>query len=305
MKTTRLYSAMLILIGSVLFAAGAYILADIKDDVYNKEDAEIPEITAQINISSIRWEPRANGSFNILFLGGDVVNSNTDAILLVNIEPDTPVVSIMSIPRDTRVIIEGRVRKVNFAYPQGGGKLAVETVEKLLETDIDHYVYMDLSVFRKAIDLLGGVEYYVPQNMDYDDPYQNLHIHLKKGYQLLDGRKAEYLVRYRKGYKNGDIGRIKVQQDFIRELIKQKVTVSNFPRLRKVLVMLFDNLKTDITIDKSLRLLLLADKLSLSNINFFQLPGEVPNGGSWLFIHDKDRAREIVKRYFSKFDTTD
>ena len=53
-----------------------------------------------------------------------------------------------------------------------------ETVEKLLETDIDHYVYMDLSVFRKAIDLLGGVEYYVPQNM-VDDPYQNLHIHLK------------------------------------------------------------------------------------------------------------------------------
>ena len=103
MKTTRLYSAMLILIGSVLFAAGAYILADIKDDVYNKEDAEIPEITAQINISSIRWEPRANGSFNILFLGGDVVNSNTDAILLVNIEPDTPVVSIMSIPRDARL----------------------------------------------------------------------------------------------------------------------------------------------------------------------------------------------------------
>ena len=153
--------------------------------------------------------------------------------MLVNINPGVPEISVMSIPRDTRVIIEGRVRKINFAYPRGGGELAVETVERLLETEIDHYVYIDLSVFRKAIDLLGGVEYYVPQNMYYDDPYQNLHIHLKKGYQLLDGRKAEYLVRYRKGYKNGDIGRIKVQQDFIRELIKQKVTVSNYPRLRK------------------------------------------------------------------------
>jgi LCP family protein required for cell wall assembly len=294
---------MLFLISTVLFAAGAYILADIKVDVNNKEDADIQDKTAQRKISSIRWEPETNGSFNILFLGGDVVNDNTDTIMLVNINPGVPEISVMSIPRDTRVIIEGRVRKINFAYPRGGGELAVETVERLLETEIDHYVYIDLSVFRKAIDLLGGVEYYVPQNMYYDDPYQNLHIRLEKGYQLLDGHKAEYLVRYRKGYKNGDIGRIKVQQDFMKELIKQKLNVSNIPRLRKVMVMLFDNLKTDITIDKSLRLMMLADRLNPSNINFFRLPGDVPDSKSWFFVHDKEKTREIISRHFSVYGT--
>lgn len=294
MKTTRLYLTMFFLTGLILFAAGAYLLAEI-----DRDEKGSPRQSRPGKTSSVKWEQEHSSSYNILFLGGDKVNNNTDTVILVNVDPDTPKISLLSIPRDTRVIIEGRVRKINFAYPRGGGDLAVKTVEELLGASVDFYVFIDLAVFRKTIDLLGGVEFYVPEDMHYDDPAQNLHIHLKKGYQLLDGRKAEYLVRYRKGYKNGDIGRIKMQQEFIKELYRQKMTVTNLPRLRNVLIMVFDNLKTNITLDRALNLLLMADKVKSSDIHFYRLPGRVSDNKSWLFIMDSEQASEIVRQNFN------
>ena len=121
--------------------------------------------------------------FNILLLGGDKVNNLTDTMMLANFDPETCKVNIMSIPRDTRVFINKKERKINYAFPAGGIELAVKTVSELLDINIKYYAFVDTSAFRKIIDLLGGVDYYVPVDMDYDDPVQGLHIHLKKGQQ--------------------------------------------------------------------------------------------------------------------------
>ena len=106
------------------------------------------------------------------------------------------------------------------------------------------------------------------------------------------------MVRYRKGYRNGDIGRIKVQQDFIRELYRQKMTITNLPRLRNILIMVFDNLKTDISLDMAIKLLFIADRVRPSDINFYRLPGQIADSRSWLFIIDSEQASEIVRRHF-------
>ena len=103
----------------------------------------------------------------------------------------------MSIPRDTRVLIDNKYRKINFAYPYGGIELAAGTVSELLDVNIKYYIFVDTFAFRIIVDLLGGVDIDVPVNLDYDDPTQDLHIHLKKGLQHLDGEHAEQYVRFR------------------------------------------------------------------------------------------------------------
>ena len=117
--------------------------------------------------------------FNVLILGGDKVNNNSDTMILANFDPATYKINVMSIPRDTKVIIDNQNHKINFAYPLAGINLAAGTVSALLDVNIKYYVYLDISAFRKIVDLLGGVDIYVPIDLDYDAPDQNLHIHLK------------------------------------------------------------------------------------------------------------------------------
>ncbi|MCX7842487.1 MAG: LCP family protein [Clostridia bacterium] len=247
---------------------------------------------------------------NILVLGGDKVASNTDTIILVNYNPATAGLNLLSIPRDTKVPVKGSsVPKINSAFPVGGEKLAVETVSKLFGVKIKYYVYIDTSSFRKIIDLLGGVDFYVPVDMDYDDPLQNLHIHLKKGQQRLDGAKAEQFMRFRqpnryddslmKYYDGSDIKRIEAQQSFIREVIRQKANLYNFTKLNSIMSIVYKNIQTNIKMDDAIKLLRNIGKINSSNIIMLRVPGEdAHSSGGWYFIHDKAKTSEIIKQYF-------
>lgn len=247
--------------------------------------------------------------FNLLLLGGDKVNKNTDTMMLVNFDPSTAKVSIMSIPRDTKVKIEGSYQKINYAFPHGGEKLAAETVSKLLGVNIKYFVFVDTSAFRKIIDLLGGVDIYVPVDMDYDDPYQNLHIHLKKGNQHLDGKKAEQFMRFRKPngkyskelekyYDGSDIKRIDAQQNFIKEVIKQKANILYLPKLNDIIDVVYKNIETNITLPEISRLIKTIPNFNVDNVKMFTLPGNTIDGSPWYYICDESEADKIVQEYF-------
>lgn len=245
---------------------------------------------------------------NILVLGGDKVNSNTDTLMLVNYDPSTTKANIVSIPRDTKVYIEENVRKINFAYPHGGAKLAVETVTGLLGVNIKYYIYIDTSVFRKIIDKLGGIKnFYVPQNLNYDDDAQNLHIHLKKGYQDLDGDKAEQFMRYRgynrkvtDFYDGSDIKRIKAQQSLLSELIKQKANISYIHKFNDVVMDIFDSLETNMKLSEVLKMAQNITDFKYENISFYTLPGTdgYEDGISYYFL-DREKSGELLTQYFS------
>ncbi|NTV90304.1 MAG: LCP family protein, partial [Clostridiales bacterium] len=89
--------------------------------------------------------------FNILVLGGDKVNKNSDTMMLVNFDPSSYKINVMSIPRDTKALIEGKFRKINYAYPHGGIELTVQTVSTMLDVKIKYYVFVDTSAFRNII----------------------------------------------------------------------------------------------------------------------------------------------------------
>ena len=190
-------------------------------------------------------EPKSNETVNILLLGmdiGDAENTSntsarrTDTMMLLNYNPRTDNIRVVSIPRDTLIEVEDAhdgngntvpYWKINAAYALGGEEEVIEQVEDLLDITVNYLVEIDYAAFRNLIDAIGGVEMYIHRDMYYDDDAQNLHIHFNKGETvLLDGKKAEEFFRWRKnndgtGLADGDLGRIKNQQKFISALIEK------------------------------------------------------------------------------------
>ena len=171
---------------------------------------------------------KATNKVTVLIMGVDIREDDvgrSDTLMVATIDPRYDQVSLLSIPRDTRVRIYGYgFDKINAAYAYGGEFLAEETVENFLGIDIDHYVIVNVHSFTKIIDAIGGVDIYVPKRMYYEDPWDDdggLVIDLYPGLQHMDGKTAVTYVRYRDS--EGDIGRVQRQQQFM-EACMNKVT---------------------------------------------------------------------------------
>ena len=291
-----------------LFSAGVYILnymnTAVASDVHDEDDQSSGSFLKAITIQK---KP-----VNILLLGGDKVAGNTDTMMLVNFNPSTMEANIISIPRDTRVVINGNYQKINYAYPHGGADLAIQTVSDLLGVNIKYYVYVDTKVFRNIIDLLGGVkDFYVPVDMDYDDPTQNLHIHIKKGVQDFDGAKAEQFMRFRmpnggytkemlEYYDGSDLKRIEAQQRFLKELIRQKANPKYFAKIDDILYEVFENIETNLTPSEVLKMTHNIMSFSMDKVNFMgTIPGTTYDYSPWYYLCDQEETAKIMEQYFS------
>ena len=158
----------------------------------------------------------------------------SDTLFVVMFDPKSKNVSLLSIPRDTRVRIPGHGwDKINHAYAFGGHKLTQQTTEELLGIQVNNYVMVDFSGFEGLIDAIGGIDIDVEKDMYYEDPYADLVIDIKHGYQHLDGKRAGEYVRFRKD-ELGDIGRVQRQQKFMKAAAAQIFnidTVTKIPAL--------------------------------------------------------------------------
>ncbi|MGE5474233.1 MAG: LCP family protein [Ignavibacteriales bacterium] len=236
---------------------------------------------------------------NVLIMGTDKVGLNTDVMLVANINPITKQIHVVSIPRDTKVQYKG-THKINSIYGKGKAELTKEVVGEIIENPIDYSVVANPEGFRNIIDILGGVEVDVPRNMNYDDYDQDLHIHLKKGLQVLDGKKSEQFVRYRHGYVEGDLGRIEAQQIFFKALVEQKLKPQYILKADKILEQIFKYVKTDIPFDVAVKYALAAKDMPSENISFLSLPGTPKKtNGAWYFIHDTLEIEKQIKIDFS------
>ncbi len=305
MNLRKFYLILTVILASSLFIFGIFILSYvgiIDNSIVSNTSGYFGDIVLPFL--------QEKDSVNVLVLGGDKVAKNTDTIILANYNPNTAKLTLLSIPRDTKVQVKGSsVPKINSAYPVGGQKFAVSTVSSLLGVNIKYCVYIDTSSFKKIIDILGGVDFNVPADMDYDDPLQNLHVHLKKGQQHMDGAKAEQFMRFRqpnrytseikKFYDGSDLKRIDAQQSFIKEVISQKVNVYNITKLNSIMSVIFKNVETNIQMDDALKLARNIGRLKAEEVIMLRLPGTDSNEHSgWYFVHDKAKSAEIIKQYF-------
>lgn len=233
---------------------------------------------------------------NIVIMGMDGEGLRSDVLMVAFLNGETGKINILSVPRDTRVLIDGKYHKINSAYALGKEEQTIDTLENLLDIKIDNYVKFSFETFRNVIDALGGVDFEVPQDMFYEDPYQDLYIDLKKGMQHLDGAKAEQLVRFRR-YPMGDEARIAVQQDFMHALVKQKLNLKTVLRLPKVMGELKKNIDTDIPENSYIPLLFSALKAENGAFETYKLPGQAQNiSGLSYYVADKDETRELIDK---------
>ena len=179
---------------------------------------------------------------------GDVGRSDT--LMVATIDPAKNEAALLSIPRDTRVAIpKNGYDKINAAYAYGGEKLTQRTVEDLLGIRIDHYIIINTRAFQKIVDAIGGIDINVEKRMYYEDPWDDdggLIIDLRPGMQHMDGKTAVTYVRYRD--EEGDIGRVRRQQKFMRACVDAVTTPAILPRLPAIIASVIDSVKTDLSV---------------------------------------------------------
>lgn len=256
---------------------------------------------------------------NVLIVGVDKEESLTDVVMVASFISTTGEINLMSIPRDTYTTFSGNslkklreinsgapnVMKLNSVYSYTGRKSGVEflkeTVEEMIGININYYIKINLDAFKEIVDAVGGIYFTVPKGgLKYSDPTQNLKIDLKEGYQLLDGKAAEGLVRFRKGYPTQDLKRVEVQQEFVKEFIKQvldkKTLISN---LGEIVLSLIKYVETDFRISDLPKYSTSIEKININNLNSTTAPGNSQYiGGASYYLINSTALKELVDDYF-------
>lgn len=242
---------------------------------------------------------------NVLAMGIDARKgekmARADTMMLISLDTEKNLVSILSIPRDTRVRVPGRGwEKINSTTLFGGPTLAMKTVSDLLGIRVDKYVMTNYEGFKDIVDALGGVTIDVKQRMYHYDPQdgEEYTIDLYPGVQRLDGDKALQFVRYR-DYVMGDINRAEQQQKFLAALVDEALQPSTVFNLPSLAVSLNKAVDTNLSIAEMRRLAQAAAKMDSANLVTQTLPGVFLNtdDGSYWEV-DPGQARQVVARLF-------
>lgn len=270
--------------------------------------ATIKTNSSSINVEALK--PSSKGAVNFLITGVDVGNAEdngdnaaqrSDTILVVHYDPSDKSLGVLSIPRDTKIKFNGRNEKINSALPEGGAKSLVNVVQDMLGIQINYYMQVDYAAFRSIIDALGGIDVNIQNKMDYDDTAQNLHIHFTPGMQHLNGEKAEEFFRWRKnnngtGLAEGDLGRIKLQHEFMDQVmqkLKRKTTLIKLPLILREIA---KNTKTNMSASEIIgygkdMLFIKKDKISMSTLS----GSPMYIGGISYFVYNPNGSKGLFK----------
>jgi len=254
------------------------------------------------------------GRANILLIGEDlnidqhgIVHedqpSRSDTNILISIEQASHGVYVLSIPRDMRAVIPGQggYHKINAAHRYGQQKLC-EAVTLNYGLRCDHWIKSDFRGFEKLIDVIGGLDVDVERDMDYDDTWQDFHVHLKKGPQHLNGDQCEGYVRWRKSKTGqvdpeGDIGRVKRQQKVLKLLAAKLLTPTAVIKVPELLRTIRQYVKTDLTEPQLLSLATFLGAVNPDTIQTATLPGDYKQ--PFLYIR-REEAMKLLPPLFAE-----
>ncbi len=246
---------------------------------------------------------RRENTYTFLVVGKDKVGSNTDAIMVAMLDTESYKLNVVSIPRDTYVNTTYKNKRVNSLYGSGGADGLMDNITNFIGYRPDGYAIVDLNAFMKLVNAIGGVDYYVPRDIDYDDEFQDLHIHFKKGMTHMTGQKAMEYVRFRKGYADADIGRIDAQHEFLLTAAKQILANRSSVPLTTLVNIVVSDVKTSLDLGQCTWLAGELLKLDAENIQFFTMPGKYNdyyNGKNYVTV-DIDGWIEMLNTYLNPF----
>ena len=237
----------------------------------------------------------------------------TDTIMVVKYSPKNQQASLLSIPRDSFVgkstSSATAFDKINSKY-QISPQSVIDAVNKLTGLNLKYYVTVDTKALRDLVDAIGGVYFDVPIDMNYDDSSQALAIHLKKGYQLLNGMQAEGVVRFRHNnngtsypseYGDNDLGRMKTQRAFIETVLKQTLKVGNITKVNQLINIAKEEVSTNIPWDTLKNYAVALMDFDTNNLKTGALPGAADyyNGLSFFIVNTKQSKEMVNDLFFS------
>lgn len=227
----------------------------------------------------------------------------SDTMLLLRFNPEDKKLNVLSIPRDTRTLVEGQgVTKINAANAEGGPALSAQSVSELLNgVPVDRYVRINVQGVEKLVDAIGGVTVYVPKDMKYQDDSQHLYINLKAGKHHLNGNQALQFLRFRYD-ENGDIGRIQRQQLLMRAVMEQALNPAIVPRMPQILSVIQSHIDTNLTLEELMALISFGVRTNRANVQMLMLPGRFSEAGEYkasYWLPDSDRIATMMAQHFN------
>ena len=255
---------------------------------------------------------RKEGFYTFLLAASDQGGGNADTIMVLSYDTVNQQVGVVSIPRDTIVNASGqKIPKINAAYH---GENPAETLKAVVSDmvgfPIDHYITVNIKAFKALVNAVDGVDFYVPCNMDYDDPYQDLSIHYTEGMYHLNGQQAMEVVRFRhnndgSGYT--DVGRTQTQQKLLAALAKKVLSWSSVSRINEFINIFSTYVKSDLDVGNLAWFGTQALKLdTASGVSFATLPGDGTvkyKGVSWCYALDPEESLDIFNRLLNPYTT--
>ena len=306
--------SILLVIGLILILVGAYAAAKIwvKMDMWQSKAEQSDFVVSTSDQEKIK------DVINVAVLGTDEDGFRADVNMIVSFNTTTKQLALISVPRDSRVVLtdemiehleaeNARVPKQNGVYGQckltevhafaGEGNrcaFSVAMLEELLDISIDYYVKVDLTAFKEIVDAVGGVDFYVPMDMYWDmRDHGGPLINLKEGMQHLDGDKAEQLVRFRDGYVQKDLKRIEVQRDFMMALLAKVCNSQTLmSRLDELVEVALDCTESDITVGEALKYVKYVKDIDPAKITSDTVP-YLGDPGSYVDL-DMEGIKELI-----------
>ncbi len=282
-------------------------------------------------------DTKSENVYNFFIVGHDRAANLADVTMLVSFNTYECTASIMQLPRDTYVSYDNYwYHKVNGVYSYylqnelsdtkySGDEYANMTADELLHEQeyaaiekyagfveknmcikVHYFGIMDLDQFANIVDALGGVDMYVPFDMNYYDPTANFTINLREGQQTLDGKMSEQFVRYRATYAQGDIGRGNVQKLFMAALFKTVQSKLSILNMNNVCTIIVDNLVTNLKPSDLIYFASKANTVKLEYIKFMTLPGGSFTGaddGLSYYSLNREATIEYINNHFNVYTT--
>ena len=307
-KQRRKLRRVLILLALLLVCEGVFLFSRwARPPEVNREITEqTAEETAFRHVAG-----RKDGCYTFLIAGKDKAAGLTDTVLVGMMDAENHTLRFVSIPRDTAVNISWSPKKINQYYPaaenrgEDGVAALLDGVEKIIGYRVDSYAIFDVDVFVELVDTMGGVYFDVPIDMNYEDPGQDLYIHVNQGYQLLNGYDTMCVFRYRSTYVNGDIGRLDVQHALLKSIASQMLSLGNIPNVKKLVSLFERNVLTNLSAGNVMYYLQEFLRMDEENIIFDTIPanygGEV-HGQSYVIIY-LDQWLSYLNAYLNPFTT--
>lgn len=280
---------------------------------YNDEKPGGTETTADadttIGVTESTSALSKSGTITFLALGRDEVSGLSDVVILAAFDTENMKLNVVQVPRDTYFrATEKTYRKINGASSALGGAGAfAEALENALCIEIDYTIQFTLEALGKVVDHIGGVPVSIPSDMDYDDPDQELSIHLEAGEYTLDGEGAKQFVRFRSGYIRGDIARIDAQKIFMAAFIRRLTEGVGIMKIPGLISLLMDDVSTDLSFSECLSYVQKALSLKTSDVTMVTLAGADVrtqiDSGAWYYIINREAALAAVNKYLNKSGT--